>query len=141
MTQHTDLIERLRASSEDGLTPDDAYAAAEALEAQAREIAGLQAARMAYASEFPLDGEGEPDVGSIHQNIRAMKAEIERLRKDAALVAARERERCAQLCESMVVKTLPDNEWVDATNDAKERCAAAIRALNTEGDVNDPITG
>lgn len=42
MTQHTDLIERLRASSEDGLTPDDAYAAAEALEAQAREIEGLR---------------------------------------------------------------------------------------------------
>lgn len=41
MTQHTDLIERLRASSEDGLTPDDAYAAAEALEAQAREIERL----------------------------------------------------------------------------------------------------
>lgn len=42
MTQHTDLIERLRASSEDGLTPDDAYAAADALEAQAREIEGLR---------------------------------------------------------------------------------------------------
>lgn len=42
MTQHTDLIERLRASSEDGLTPDDAYAAAEALEAQAREIAKIE---------------------------------------------------------------------------------------------------
>lgn len=43
MTQHTDLIERLRASSEDGLTPDDAYAAAEALEAKAREIERLRA--------------------------------------------------------------------------------------------------
>lgn len=49
MTQHTDLIERLRASSEDGLTPDDAYAAAEALEAQAREIAELKAQLAATA--------------------------------------------------------------------------------------------
>lgn len=47
------------------------------------EVEGLRAARMAYASEFPPDGEGEPDIGSIHQNIRAMKAEIEGLRKDA----------------------------------------------------------
>lgn len=114
MTQHTDLIERLRASSEDGLTPDDAYAAAEALEAQAREI--------------------------------------ERLRKDAALVAARERERltsaamesaskaidaavsmtierCAQLCEAMHEEDRPGDY------------AYAIRALNTEGEGNDPITG
>lgn len=49
MTQHTDLIERLRASSEDGLTPDDAYAAAEALEAQALEIAELKAQLAATA--------------------------------------------------------------------------------------------
>ena len=83
MSKHEELIERLRASSETGLDPDAAYAAADALEAQAREIEGLHAARQAYASEFPPDNEGEPDVGSIHQNIRAMKAEIEGLRKDA----------------------------------------------------------
>lgn len=34
----------------------------------------LAAARYAYASEFALDKEGQPDVGSIHQNIRALKA-------------------------------------------------------------------
>lgn len=156
MTQHTDLIDRLRASSEDGLTPDDAYAAAEALEAQSREIAGLRAARMAYASEFPLDGEGEPDVGSIHQNIRAMKAEIERLRKDAALVAARERERmdkdaqrwamAVQIINGVIFHPSRDDES-HAANAYRlaairgcsftESIDAAIRALNTEGEGND----
>ena len=42
MSKHEELIERLRASSETGLDPDDAYAAADALEAQAREIEGLR---------------------------------------------------------------------------------------------------
>ncbi|KQB59319.1 hypothetical protein [Acidovorax sp. SD340] len=92
MTQHTDLIERLRASSEDGLTPDDAYAAANALEAQAREL--------------------------------------ERLCKDAALVAARERERIAA--------------WIEPQRNDIPACgfefAAAIRALNTEGEGNEPST-
>jgi hypothetical protein len=46
---------------------------------------GLTAARIAYASEFAPNADGEPDVGSIHQNIRALKAEREALR--AALVA------------------------------------------------------
>lgn len=45
-----------------------------------RRIAALEAARFAYASEFPHDNEGQPDIGSIHQNIRALKAEIYRLR-------------------------------------------------------------
>lgn len=131
MTQHTDLIERLRASSEDGLTPDDAYAAAEALEAQAREIAGLQAARMAYAREFPFDAEGEPVVGSIHQNIRAMKSEIERLRKDAALVAARERERVAREFDRRAVLSDggPAVGWYEPNEPAE-----IVRALNTEGE-------
>jgi len=53
-------------------------AEAERDEARA-ELAGHKAARMAYASEFPLNEEGEPDVGSIHQNIRALKAELARL--------------------------------------------------------------
>jgi hypothetical protein len=59
------------------------YTANEDLDAARAEIEGLHAARRAYASEFPQDSEGEPDVGSIHQNIRAMKAEIEGLRLKA----------------------------------------------------------
>lgn len=47
------------------------------------ELDSHKAARIAYASEFPLDEDGNPDVGSIHQNIRTLKAECENLRKDA----------------------------------------------------------
>jgi hypothetical protein len=41
-----------------------------------RRVAELEAARRAYASEFPLTEDGEPDVGSIHANIRKMKADL-----------------------------------------------------------------
>lgn len=99
MTQHTELIERLHASSrwwfDRGVRNSADADAIYALEAQAREI--------------------------------------ERLRKDAALVAARERERCAQLCDTVA------RSWafhIAAPSAAKE-CAAAIRALNTEGEGND----
>lgn len=45
-----------------------------------REVNALNAARFAYASEFPLNADGEPDVGSIHQNIRAMRKDAARYR-------------------------------------------------------------
>lgn len=50
-------------------------------------ITELEAARYAYASEFPPNEDGEPDKGSIHQNIRALKAENALLRADAARYA------------------------------------------------------
>jgi len=40
------------------------------------EVSSLRAARMAYAREFPLNADGEPDVGNIHANIRAMKSAL-----------------------------------------------------------------
>jgi hypothetical protein len=43
-------------------------------------LRGLEASRIAYASEFPPNADGEPDVGNIHANLRALKAELERLR-------------------------------------------------------------
>lgn len=46
-------------------------------QAKAR-IAELVAARTAYASEFPLNADGEPDVGNVHANIRAVKKDAER---------------------------------------------------------------
>ena len=58
----------------------EALARIEALQA---ENDGLRAARIAYASEFPLNEEGDPDVGSIHQNIRALKAELAQAKRDA----------------------------------------------------------
>lgn len=36
----------------------------------------LEAARIAYASEFEPDADGVPDVGNIHANIRALKAQL-----------------------------------------------------------------
>lgn len=39
----------------------------------------LKAARIAYASEFPPDENGDPDVGNIHANIRALKANTREL--------------------------------------------------------------
>lgn len=48
----------------------------EAVQPYIRRINELEAARMAYANEFPLNSEGEPDVGNIHENIRAIKAEL-----------------------------------------------------------------
>jgi hypothetical protein len=44
-------------------------------EAMRRERDELRAARIAYASEFAPNGDGYPDVGSIHENIRKLKRE------------------------------------------------------------------
>jgi len=64
-----------------------------ALSAVTAERDGLAAARMAYASEFAPDENGDQDVGNVHANIRALKAErdqlraeVEALREDAELV-------------------------------------------------------
>jgi len=56
--------------------PKPILALLDRLEAAERERNGLRAARIAYASEFPLDVEGLPDVGSIHANIRKLKAAL-----------------------------------------------------------------
>ena len=51
-----------------------------------------QASRIAYANEFPLNADGEPDVVNVHANIRSLKAQLaeaqkdsERLKNDAAI--------------------------------------------------------
>ena len=49
--------------------------AGELVKAKAR-ISELEAARIAYASEFPLTDDGDPDIGSIHTNIRKLKAQV-----------------------------------------------------------------
>lgn len=41
------------------------------------ELDAHKAARIAYASEFPLGADGTPDVGSIHENIRLLKKDAE----------------------------------------------------------------
>lgn len=41
----------------------------------------LLAARLAFASEFPPSADGDPDIGSVHENIRKLKAECAQLRR------------------------------------------------------------
>ena len=48
----------------------------EMLRREVQHNAGLKAARIAYASEFEPDADGDPDVGNIHANIRALKAQL-----------------------------------------------------------------
>lgn len=48
----------------------------------------LQAARYSYASLFSPNADGEPDVDSIHQNIRGLIAEREQLRAENARLIA-----------------------------------------------------
>jgi hypothetical protein len=50
------------------------------------EAAELRACRIAYASEFAPDTDGEPDVGSIHANIRKTKADLAAARAEVEAV-------------------------------------------------------
>jgi hypothetical protein len=94
MDNMTDLIQRPREAKyqcidcsmeETAVDFDDAIAA---LQLQSSRIAELEAARLAYASEFPPDAEGLPDVGSIHANIRAMKRDADRWHMHVKLLRA-----------------------------------------------------
>ena len=49
------------------------------------EVGQYKAARIGYASEFPVNAEGLPDVENIHRNIRNMK-----FMRDELLAFARE---------------------------------------------------
>lgn len=76
----------------------------ELVEQRAGRLSELEAARHAYASEFPLNADGEPDVGNIHQNIRALLQRLAEL--EAELASAREaervqRERAERLAEAL----------------------------------------
>lgn len=42
----------------------------------ADEVSDLRSARIAYAREFPFNADGEPDIGNIHANIRAVKCDL-----------------------------------------------------------------
>lgn len=53
------------------------------LEASQARMGQLEAARFSYAREFPPDESGEPDVGSIHANIRKLKAQVASSRSSA----------------------------------------------------------
>lgn len=77
-----DECDRLQATCEGLDRQNDAIAEEIGKVAAERDaaLAGLashRASRMAYASEFAPDAEGDHDVGSIHENIRKLKAELE----------------------------------------------------------------
>lgn len=76
MTQHTDLIERLRDSSATGLDLESAYLGAEALEAQAREIAELKAQESELCTLY----------GLAQAECKKLRAELGRAHKVAALI-------------------------------------------------------
>lgn len=180
MTQHTDLIDRLRKQSAEladtGRTLDYSagVAAANALEATAKNAfeamphdipqrmkdaiceetgwSGSMVSRMYTELRKAFTGEpykANEDLDAALLEIEALKAqeselctlyglaqaeckklraEVDGLRNDAALVAARERERCAKVC-AQIPSTYHANDPLT--------CAAAIRALNTEGDEHD----
>lgn len=52
------------------------HAAAAELRRMHARIAELESARIAYASEFEPDTDGDPDVGNIHANIRVLKTQL-----------------------------------------------------------------
>lgn len=66
MSRHTSLPWRITEASEKKTR--------EIVGADGSTVAELEAARIAYASEFPLNEDGEPDTGNIHANIRKLKA-------------------------------------------------------------------
>jgi hypothetical protein len=62
------------------------------------EVCGLEAARIAYASEFPpSDDSGLPEVDRIHENIRRLKAENAELKQRVAGLEANEKVLLAQV--------------------------------------------
>lgn len=72
-----DIVERLKRKAIPGFVDDDVIReAADTIQQQAERIKELEAARIAYASEFPLNADGEPDVGSVHANIRELKQQL-----------------------------------------------------------------
>jgi hypothetical protein len=76
--QHHPRIRAITQAYADGQAPEtrDPYAEIVTLTA---ERDALKAARYAYAGEFSEGADGERDVGSIHANIRALKADRDAL--------------------------------------------------------------
>jgi chromosome segregation ATPase len=83
-------------------------------------IAELEAARIAYASEFKPDADGDPDVGNIHANIRAMKAQL-------SAIGAGDEQEIASLNERLEASQKSNADWAARTH-ALEAVNAKLRA-------------
>ena len=74
------------------------------------EVSGFRSARIAYASEFPLNADGEPDIGNIHANIRAVKARVKvleyALRRIAYYRTPGRTSKLVEVLESMAIAAL-----------------------------------
>jgi hypothetical protein len=103
-----------------GLATGHADSAAQLVAEVLDQVADLRAARIAYALEFPLNANGEPDVDNLHANIRALKAEIERLTLERDTII----ERCAVIADQWA----SDGQRVHGNGGP----AAAIRALKEQ---------
>jgi len=102
-------------SSSNTLQPD-ILALLDELQTLRSELSGHKSARMAYASEFPPNVDGEPDVGSINQNIRALKYASESLRS----------ERTAWRVTAENAEAAVKQARIDALEEAKQACANLI---------------
>ena len=120
MTDYNDLITRLR--SMDGKTP---MAAAYAIAELVSRVSMLESARIAYASEFSPDGEGLPDVGSIHQNIRALKTRVAELHSSLSEVVG-------DLEMRSHLKRGEDYGLVDVSNGVYMRAKHALGEIDSE---------
>jgi hypothetical protein len=89
-SQYDDVVKQLKVADRGQFRSDTVESlvmTARERHALKSEIDGLRAARVAYASEFPPDEDGEPDVGSIHQNIRSLIDDVKVMRAALAKIA------------------------------------------------------
>ncbi|QVQ26800.1 hypothetical protein [Achromobacter deleyi] len=84
---------------------------------------GLEAARTAYASEFPADENGDPDVGSIHANIRKLKGEAAECQKALAALVAE----CARANAQAAREVQRTFIYPNVLEDARRALAAGTR--------------
>lgn len=129
ITELPDVDEALATFCSDG-TQDNAVglvlailSAAPQASAEDVRIRGVEAARFAYASEFAPDENGDPDVGSIHANIRKLKAELANARNavlEEVAAAVENHQRAGR-------QWIPESLWGRLSGEA----AARIRALKT----------
>lgn len=137
-----DIATGRRNSVGDYWSRDYCNQAAAEIEALRAEVSGLRAARIGYASEFPPTEDGDPDVGNIHANIRAMKSRAERLAEALDNIArvgkaSRNQTTRTRWIVARAVSALNgDNDWRQITkpkgyHDALER--AVLRDHGKEG--------
>ena len=99
----------------------------------------LAAARIAYATEFPINDDGEPDVENVHANIRALKVDRDALAEDVEQLRV-QLACCGVIAgsntEDSLARAMPgkDAYGYSASLADVERCVRREIALRTERD-------